>query len=110
MKEATKEQKSLAELIRMEKERLQGYEKKYAELEKKIKGCKKKIEEYSLMYDREKLLNLTNTLGGKGISVDEIIAAVASGDLTALQDKIDNAVYNTEPDSLDSELATSLTD
>lgn len=86
-----KEKKSVAELLKLEQEKLAKYEKKREDLDEKIKTCKENITKYSLMNNSERLLALSDTLGGKGISIEEIISAVAGGDLTALQDKIDNA-------------------
>jgi hypothetical protein len=43
------------------------------------------------MKNNQQFNALSNALDGKGISIEDILSAVAAGDLLSLQDKIENA-------------------
>lgn len=86
----TKETFSLEEMLTAEKKKLEKYEIQYKDLQEKIKACKANVQKYQLMYDSERLESLTKSLHAHGIKVEDIISALANGDLTELQDKLDS--------------------
>lgn len=86
-----KEKMTLGDILNTEKEKLEKYEKQYKDLQEKIKVCKANVQKYQLMYNNERLEELTSTFNSRGIKVEEIIAAFTSGDLTELQIKMDDA-------------------
>ena len=86
-----KEKKTVSELLDAEQKKLEKLEAKKTDIESKMKACKENIQKYKLLDNTEKLKQLTDSLGDKGISINEIMSAVKSGDFTALQDKIENA-------------------
>ena len=86
-----KNENTLDSLIAAEQKKLDKLEEKQSELAKKIRASKNQIEKYTLMKNNQQFNSLSNALNGKGISFEEILSALASGDLLSLQDKIDNA-------------------
>jgi len=74
-------------MIAAEKEKLEKLEERQAEIGKKVKACKASIEKYTLMKDSQKFNTLSNALNGKGISIEDILAAVSAGDMLTLQEK-----------------------
>lgn len=86
----TKETFSVEDMLTAEKKKLEKYELQYKDLQEKIKTCKANVQKYQLMYDSERLDALTKSLHVHGIKVEDIIAALSNGDLTELQDKLDN--------------------
>ena len=91
-----KDNKTLDSMIAAEQAKLEKLEEKASEIGKKIKACKANIEKYTLMKNNQKFNDLSNALDGKGISIEDILSAVASGDLLSLQDKIENAENSEE--------------
>lgn len=81
---------TLDNLIAMEEEKLGKLEERQNDVNKKIKACKSNIEKYKLMKNNEQFNALSNALDGKGISIEEIVAAVSAGNLLSLQEKIKN--------------------
>lgn len=90
-----KESYSLEEMLTAEKKKLEKYEAQYKDLQEKIKACKANVQKYQLMYDSERLETLTKSLHAHGIKVEDIISALANGDLTELQDRLDSNYTNT---------------
>ena len=87
-----RDNKTLDSMIAAEQEKLDKLEEKASEIGKKIKACKANIERYTLMKNNQQFNALSNALDGKGISIEDILSAVAAGgDLLSLQDKIENA-------------------
>ncbi|MBD5403032.1 hypothetical protein HDR58_09625 [bacterium] len=78
----------LDNLIAAEEEKLLKLEEKQNDLNRKIKDCKSNIEKYKLMKNNEQFSALSNALDGKGISIEEVMDAISSGNLLSLQEKI----------------------
>jgi len=83
-------------MIAAEQAKLEKLEERQAEIGKKVRTCKANIEKYTLMKDSQKFNTLSNALDGKGISIEDILAAVSAGDLLTLQDKIEGAEIKQE--------------
>lgn len=84
-----KDNKAIDNLIATEQAKLEKLEEKQAELAKKIKASKGAIEKYTLMKNNNQFNVLSNALDGKGISIEDILAAISAGDLLSLQEKIE---------------------
>lgn len=97
--------KNVQEIIKKETIRLDKLKAKRAELDEAIKKCESKIEKYTLVDNNAKFTSFTTSLASKGVSVEEILLAVQSGDLLSLQEKIENAETNNN-DSEDEETET----
>ena len=89
---------TLEDMIVSEKDKLKKLENKQIEIAKKIKICKANIEKYTLMKENQRFNQIANVLDNKGISMEDILSAVAAGDLLTLQEKIENTqnVGNTD--------------
>lgn len=98
-----KDNKTLDNMIKVEQEKLSKLEEKQADIVKKIKACKSNIEKYTLIKNNQKFNSLSNALEEKGISIEDVLSAVAAGDLLNLQSKIENADNNEEADNLTAE-------
>lgn len=85
-----KEKFTLEDMLTAEKKKLEKYEQQYKDVQEKIKVCKANVQKYQLMYDSERLETLNKSLNTHGIKVEDIISALANGDLTELQDRLDN--------------------
>lgn len=87
-----KDNTTLDNLIAAEQAKLDKLEEKQTEIIKKIKACKSAIEKYTLMKNNQKFNTLSNALDGKGISIEDILSAIAAGDMLSLQEKIESGV------------------
>lgn len=91
-----KENKTIESIIAAEKQKLARLEARYEETARKIKICKGNIEKYTMLRNNEQFSSLSNTLNDKGISIEDIMAAISSGDLLSLQIKIEGGDKTTE--------------
>lgn len=81
----------LASLIAKEKERLGVMIGKRAELDEKIKKSEAKIREYEMMENSRKYGALSSVVNEKGLSLDDILSALQSGDFLSLQEQMESA-------------------
>jgi len=82
--------KNLDSLVAAEQAKLEKLEEKQVETAKKIKACKSAIERYELMKNNQQFNTLSNALDSKGISIEDILSAIAAGDMLSLQEKIES--------------------
>lgn len=88
--------KTLDELIAEENTKLNKLVDKRAKIDDAIKKAKSNIDKYTLAKDREKVTALSNALDGKGVNIDDVLAAIQSGDLLSLQEKMENTENNAD--------------
>lgn len=81
----------LEELIKREEDRIDNYKKKRVELDEKIKAAEGAIQKYRLMLNNNQYLGFISLVQEKGISLNEIMAAIQQGDLLALQERMEEA-------------------
>ena len=105
----------LAAAIAREKKNLENYEAKMAELQEKAKRCRAKLHEYEVMQNSQKFGEVVNLVKENGISLEDMLAALQSGDLLALQERMEavkqaeaaspaeETALGGEPDPLDAE-------
>lgn len=84
-----KDKKTLDELIAAKEAELERLEEKQAATAKRIRDCKAEIEKYKMMKNNQQFKAIANALDDRGISIEDILAAVAAGDLLSLQEKIE---------------------
>ena len=84
-----KEKKTLDDLIAAKKDDLAKLEEKKAALDRRIRACKADIEKYTMMKNHEQLNAISNALDNRGVSIEDVLAAIASGDLLTLQEKME---------------------
>lgn len=71
-----------------EQARLKDLQEKRQKLDEKIKLSEGKIEKYTLMINQKTFSQVTDVLTVKGLSIEEVMAAIKNGDLLSLQEKI----------------------
>lgn len=81
--------KSLDELIAEETVKLDRLNERRARIDEAIKKSKANISKYTLAKDTAKVTALSNALDGKGVSLDDVLAAIQAGDLLSLQEKME---------------------
>lgn len=93
---------NLDQLIQKEQEKIKGYEEKKAKLDvkvndlkDKIKASQEKIDKYQITKDSQMHNVLTEKLSNSGLSFDDIMKALQSGDMLALQEKLEEANKHT---------------
>jgi Xaa-Pro aminopeptidase len=80
---------TLAEKIDQETAKLNDLIKKRTELDQKIKKTQETLEKYKLVKNNQKLIALEQATVGTGISVEDILDALQSGDFLALQERME---------------------
>lgn len=92
---------NIGELITAEQQKLETLLSKREALDKRIKGVKTNIEKYEIMQSKSQSNILSSVLANAGVSFEDIITALSSGDIPTLQQKIEHAkmAASTEPPS-----------
>lgn len=85
-----KDNKTLDTLIATEQAKIVKLEERQADITKKIKASKSAIQKYTMMKNNHKFNSLSNALDNKGISIEDIMSAIAAGDFLSLQEKIES--------------------
>lgn len=83
--------KDLSEKIRLEEEKLAELKEKRAEIDKKIKKSEANLEKYYLTQNNERYIALQKATEQSGVSMADVLAALQSGDLIGLQERIEAA-------------------
>lgn len=95
----TKKNTALAEMLASEKKKLETMERKRKDLDAKIKITKAKIKQYEMMNSSAKFNTIATALDEQGLSMEEVMAAIATGDFMALQEKMEAANSPVEEDT-----------
>lgn len=80
---------SLSEKIKQESAKLDELMAKKADLDRKIKKSQERLEKYRLVQNNEKFSAIEKAMQGTGVSVEDMLAALQSGDLISLQERIE---------------------
>lgn len=86
-----KKSESLTEILNKERAKLDRLTEKRKNIDAEIKTTKDNIARYEQMANAEQYNTLSNALDAQGISMEDILAAVKSGDFLSLQDKLETA-------------------
>lgn len=79
----------LAAAIAREKKNLENYEAKIAEYQDKARRSKAKLHDYEVMQNSQKYGEVLDLVKESGISLEDMLAALQSGDLMALQERME---------------------
>jgi len=80
----------IEEKLKKEQENLRKFKEKRATLDEKIKECESNIERLTLLKDNQKYTSFANSVQKKGLTVEDIISALQTGDFLSLQEKIES--------------------
>ncbi|MCL2321817.1 MAG: hypothetical protein FWC47_06900 [Oscillospiraceae bacterium] len=86
----TKDPNKLAELIKEERDRLSKYEKKKSEWDTKVQNCKEKLDNLIMLQNSQNFTILSEKLVNSGMSFEDIIKAISSGEMSSLKEKTFN--------------------
>lgn len=82
---------TLTEKITQETERLKELLQKRAVLERKIKKTQETLERYQLIQNNEKYSAIEKATKDTGVSVEDILSALQTGDILGLQERMEAA-------------------
>lgn len=91
--------RDLNEKIKQESEKLKGLREKRAELDQKIKKSESVLERYQLMQNNEQYEAIQKATENSGLSIDDILSALNSGDMLGLQERMEAAKAKAEAES-----------
>jgi hypothetical protein len=80
---------TLEEKIKQEQEKLDGLLKKRTALDRKIKKVQSSLEKLRLIRNNERYFAIEEATQGTGLSVEDILTALKSGDLQGLQERME---------------------
>ena len=83
--------RDLNEKIKQESERLKELQKKREELDQKIKKSESVLERYHLMKNSERYEAMQRATESAGVSIDDILSDLKSGDILGLQERMEEA-------------------
>lgn len=88
--------RDLSEKIKQESEKLKGLREKRAELDQKIKKSESILERYQLMQNNEQYEAIQKATKNSGLSIDDILSALNTGDMLGLQERMEAAKAKAE--------------
>ena len=88
---SNEKQTNLSVMIEREETILKKYKAKRAEYDEKIKKSEAKLHEYRMMENSQMFNTISEAARNKGLSVDDIITALQTGDLISLQEQLEAA-------------------
>ena len=91
--------RDLNEKIKQESEKLKGLREKRAELDQKIKKSESILERYQLMQNNEQYEAIQKATENSGLSIDDILSALNSGDMLGLQERMEAAKAKAEAEN-----------
>lgn len=86
----------IKEKLEKEEKRLQALKSQKITIEEKIKKTEAEIEKYSNLINQKKFSEMSEVLTANGLTIDEILKAVRSGDMLSLQERMEESVKNKE--------------
>lgn len=96
---------TLAEKIEMESAKLVTLTKKRNDLDKKIKKVEANLEKYKLIQNNNKYSAIEESAQVMGVSVEDVLAALKSGDMISLQERMEAAQEKAKEDTAEQEAA-----
>lgn len=96
---------TLAEKIEMESAKLVTLIKKRNDLDKKIKKVEANLEKYKLIQNNNKYSAIEESAQVMGVSVEDVLAALKSGDMISLQERMEAAQEKAKEDTAEQEAA-----
>lgn len=80
----------LNEKMAKEESKLNTYKERRAKLDEKIRECEANIERLTLIKNSQRYKAFSNTVQKNGLTMDDILSALQSGDFLSLQEKIES--------------------
>lgn len=84
----------LKESFKKEQEKLSELKLKREKLDDRIKEKERLINKYQMMINQEKFSQVNDVISSNGLSLDELMSAIQSGNLLSLQAKIEKQSEN----------------
>ncbi len=84
----------LKESLKKEQEKLSELKLKREKLDDRIKEKERLINKYQMMINQEKFSQVNDVISSNGLSLDELMSAIQSGNLLSLQAKIEKQSEN----------------
>lgn len=78
------------EKLKKEKENLKKFKERRASLDEKIKESESNIERLTLLRDNQKYNSFATSVKKKGLTFDDIVSALQTGDFLSLQEKFES--------------------
>lgn len=85
----------VTEKLEKEQKRLDKLMEQKGKLDDKISKCKSEIQKYDAILHQKKFNEAEEVLKVRGISMDEVLAAIKTGDVTSLQGRLNGATDKT---------------
>lgn len=83
--------KNIQEKLQKEQEKLATLEEKRKDIEDKIKVCKANITKLEMTINNAQMGDILAALKEKGLTVEQMVAAINEGNLLTLQESMENA-------------------
>lgn len=96
---------TLAEKIEMETAKLATLTKKRDDLDRKIKKVQANLEKYKLIQNNNKYSAIEESAQVMGVSIEDVLAALKSGDMLSLQERMKAAQEKSKEDTAEQETA-----
>lgn len=82
--------KDVEKRLQKAQDRLATLKAQKTEIDEKIKKTENTIEKYQHLINQKKFAAATDVLEVNGLTIDDVIAAVSSGNIASLQERIEN--------------------
>lgn len=96
---------TLTEKIEMETAKLATLTKKRDDLDRKIKKVQENLEKYKLIQNSNKYSAIEESAQIMGVSIEDVIAALKSGDMLSLQERMEATQEKPQDDAAKQEAA-----
>ena len=96
---------TLSEKIEMETAKLATLTKKRDDLDKKIKKVQANLEKYKLIQNSNTYSAIEESAQIMGVSIEDVLAALKSGDMLSLQERMEAAQEKPQDDTAEQEAA-----
>lgn len=90
---------TLAEKIEIETQKLATLTKKRDDLDRKIKKVQGNLEKYKLIQNSNKYSAIEESAQVMGVSIEDVLAALKSGDMLSLQELMESAQEKSQEDT-----------
>ncbi len=85
----------IAEKLEKEQKKLEKLLEQKQKLDDKIAKCRNEIQKANAILHQKKFNEAEEVLKVKGISMDEVVAAIKKGDVSMLQERLDGSAETT---------------
>jgi len=79
---------NIEEKLKKEEKKLNDLKEKRRVIDEKIKKAENEVEKYNNIINQQKFSEVSHVLTAKGLTLDEIMEAIKSGDMATLQERL----------------------